>query len=538
MADSEQQAPLLELQNLSISLRAEQKQLVSNVNLQVLPGETLALVGDSGAGKSITAHAIPGLLPQSMQVNGHIRFHGQELNLQNTKALRAIRGNKIGMVFQEPMSSLNPLHKVGRQVSETLIQHQGLSKAEAQQQVLKLFADVELPTPNELYQRLPHQLSGGQRQRVMIAMAIANKPSLLIADEPTTALDVSVQKQILELIKRLQCKYQMAVLFITHDLCIVRRYADRICVMSDGAIIEQGSNHDIFKHPKHPITQTLTNSTPQGKPFPVPVSPDHQLTFRTFGLSAWYRKQTSWFFRLKGKQSPVIDNITLSLKPGETLGLVGESGSGKTSLGLAVLRMLNSEGEQYLQNQPVHTLTEQQFRPLRKNIQLVFQDPYGSLNPRMTIREILEEGLNLHFSLSPSTRLEKMQETLTEVGLSEDTLLRYPHEFSGGQRQRIALARAIILKPALLILDEPTSSLDRRLQRQLIALLRELQRKHQMSYLFISHDLSVIRAMSHRIAVIRQGRIIESGPTELLLKQPKDPYTRTLMNAAFDISTP
>ena len=520
---------LLELRDVSIKLKNEQESLVKNINLKLFPGEILAIVGESGAGKSLTAYAIPGLLPVDMQVSGEILFEEQDVLTLRKNELRYIRGSRIGMIFQEPMSSLNPLHKVGQQIAETLILHQGLKKRDARQQVLKLFDEVELPCSDELFDRLPHQLSGGQRQRVMIAMAIANNPDLLIADEPTTALDITVEQQVLRLIRKLQKKYNMAVLFITHDLGIVRQYAERIFVMSDGAIIEQGSSKDIFRRARHPLTQQLIDSEPKGAP--AALTEGHQLTLYTPGLTAWYKEKSVWF--KKQAHDPVIDGITLSLKPGETLGLVGESGSGKTSLGLAILRMLTSEGELYFQEQPVHTLEEQQFRLLRKNIQLVFQDPFGSLNPRMTIRDILEEGLKLHFSLSGVTRLQRMEETLNEVGLNSAILNRYPHEFSGGQRQRIALARAIILKPALIILDEPTSSLDRTLQLKLIDLLRNLQKKHRMSYLFISHDLSVVRAMSHRIAVMRHGRIIECGLTEQLLNEPRDTYTRSLVAAAF-----
>ncbi|MTI14657.1 ABC transporter ATP-binding protein [Sansalvadorimonas verongulae] len=522
MADT----PLLTMQDVTISLK--DKVLVNRLSLSINLGETVALVGDSGAGKSLTAYSIPGLLPEDMVVTGQIHYEDQSLLSLPPEQMKRIRGKQIGMIFQEPMTSLNPLHKVGRQVEENLLIHQSMTKKEALKKTIALFRDVELPQPEELVNRLPHQLSGGQRQRVMIAMAIANKPRLLIADEPTTALDVTVEQQVLQLIQRLQRKYQMAVLFITHDLGIVKRYCDKVCVMADGAIIEQAPTNLIFSAPKHQVTRELINSRPSGSPYPP--AQNQTMTLHLSSLFAWYRSQKTWF--KAHQRQMIVKDITLSIKAGETLGVVGESGSGKTSLGLAILKMLNSEGEIYVKERAVHTLNEKAFRPIRKDIQLVFQDPFGSLNPRMTISDILEEGLMIHTILNADERLTRMQQTLGEVGFESNVLNRYPHEFSGGQRQRIALARAIVLRPALVILDEPTSSLDRRLQLQLIDLLRELQRKYGLSYIFISHDLSVVRAMSHRIAVLKDGEIVERGDTETILNSPQHSYTQALFNAA------
>ena len=526
MADS----PLLEMKNVSIALQNQgnESQLIKGINLSIQAGETLALVGDSGAGKSLTAYSIPRLLPENMTVTGEVLFEGKNLLNSTPQDIKNIRGHQISMIFQEPMTSLNPLHKVGRQVAENLIIHQGIDKTDARQKTIALFQDVELPTPETLVDRLPHQLSGGQRQRVMIAMAIANNPKLLIADEPTTALDVTVEQQVLQLIKKLQQTYRMAVLFITHDLGIVKNYSDRVCVMANGEIVEQGKSTDIFSSPRHPVTQGLISSAPTGQPFPPPAG--QTLTLQLSSLSAWYQSSTGWF--RKKERKAVVKDISLSLSAGETLGIVGESGSGKTSLGLAILRMLSSEGGIYVNNQPVHNLHENQFRPIRKDIQLVFQDPFGSLNPRMTIRDILEEGLIIHTDLTQENRLTLMIETLEEMDFDASILNRYPHEFSGGQRQRIALARTVVLKPSLIILDEPTSSLDRRLQLQLIELLRELQRKYKLSYIFISHDLSVVRAMSHHILVLKDGVVIERGETDAILEAPQHAYTQALFEAA------
>ncbi|WP_281648259.1 dipeptide ABC transporter ATP-binding protein [Parendozoicomonas sp. Alg238-R29] len=521
--------PLLEMQGVSIFLNKQKKKLVSNINLKVYPGKTLALVGDSGAGKSLTAYSIPSLLPEQMSVTGRIIFNNQDLLSLPPQKIRDIRGCSVSMIFQEPMSSLNPLHTVGKQVQENLILHSGLTRVEARKSTIDLFQDVELPYPENMIDRFPHQLSGGQRQRIMLAMAIANKPKLLIADEPTTALDVTVEQQVLKLIRKIQDKYHMAVLFITHDLGIVKRYSNSICVMSNGKIIEQGETESVFQSPKQKITQELISSQPSGKPHPI--SNGHELILHLTNFKAWYQNTRSWF--RKPKINPVVNNITLALKPGETLGLVGESGSGKTSLGLAILRMLSSEGEIHFKEFPVHQLNEKSFRPIRKDIQLVFQDPFGSLSPRMTVKNILEEGLIIHTELNEQMRHQLILSTLEEIGFDETILERYPHEFSGGQRQRIALARAIVLRPSLIILDEPTSSLDRRLQLQLIDLLRTLQKNHNIAYIFISHDLSVVRVMSHRIAVLKNGEIIERGVTEELLENPQHLYTKALLDAAF-----
>ncbi|MCL6269832.1 dipeptide ABC transporter ATP-binding protein [Sansalvadorimonas sp. 2012CJ34-2] len=521
--------PLLEVNELCITHKASDKTLVSDVSFKIESGETLALVGESGAGKSLTAHSIARLTPDSMEISGLIHFRGKDLIRQNDGYLQNLRGNRIGMIFQEPMTSLNPLQTVGRQVQENILQHQPVSPQEAEQQSLQLFCDVELPNPEVIHKRYPHELSGGQRQRAMIAMAIANSPDLLIADEPTTALDVTVQKQILALLGKLQKHYNMAILFITHDLGLVRHFADRMCVMADGKLVEKGETDNIFANPRHSVTRDIIDSEPTGQPYPVVSDAKNALV--TQELRAWYRQRKSWFS--KTNNDPVFDKVSLSLKQGETLGLVGESGSGKTSVALALLRLITSDGEIFFFEQAVQSLCEKTFRPLRKDIQMVFQDPFGSLNPRMSIREILGEGLIIHSRLNPLEREQKMRLVLDEVDLPYSSLDLYPHEFSGGQRQRIALARAVILEPRLIILDEPTSSLDRGLQLQLIHLLRKIQKQHNTSYIFISHDLSVVRAMSHRIAVMKSGKLIECGPSEQVFNYPNHQYTKTLIEAAF-----
>ncbi len=521
--------PLVAVQDLCITLQHSGKQLVNRVNFKIHRGETVALVGESGAGKSLTAHSLVCLTPDSMQIRGSVLFGGENLLGKPKPFIENLRGDRIGMIFQEPMSSLNPLHTVEHQVQENLLQHQILSRHQAYKKTQELFRDVELPNPAEIGKRLPHELSGGQRQRVMIAMAIANKPDLLIADEPTTALDVTVQEQILILLNKLQQSYGMTILFITHDLGLVQHHADRVCVMSNGHLVEEGNTEDIFQNPQHAITRSIIKSEPAGQPCPLSSQPEQILT--TSELEAWYKQRQQLFSN--NEIASVFHNLSISLYEGETLGLVGESGSGKTTIALALLRLLRSKGEIHFRNRPVHDLKEKQFRPLRQQIQMVFQDPFGSLNPRLSIREILEEGLILHTRMDKQQRFERMKRVLEEVGLSCLALDLYPHEFSGGQRQRIALARALVLEPALIILDEPTSSLDRSLQLQLIELLRKIQKQHGTSYIFISHDLSVVRAMSHRIVVMKAGQLIECNTAETILTNPQHQYTKELVEAAF-----
>ena len=537
---------LLEISQLSLYLdngNSEQK-LVDNINLSIRSGQSVAIVGESGAGKSITAYAIPGLLPGNINATGEILFDEQSLLDLPEPQIRALRGAQIGMVFQEPQSALNPLHKVGDQVAEVLRLHNNFTKAEAYRETIQLFNQVELPNPETLLHRLPHQLSGGQRQRVLLAMAIACRPKLLIADEPTTAIDATQQKTLMLLLQKLQRETGMAMLFISHDMELVRDYCQYIAVMANGRIVEQNQTEAIFNNPNHPVTQALINSAPTGSP--LPLSPNAETVLAAANLQAHHKPARksllSLFSNRQRKIAPAIVDISIHLKAGETLGLVGESGSGKTTLGLALLKLLQSDGDISLLGNPVQHLPEPEFRSLRKNIQLVFQDPYNSLNPRMTIREILEEGLLLHTQLDKSERQQRLQQILVDTGFlsslaetdqqAEAILCRYPHAFSGGQRQRIALARALILKPALVILDEPTSSLDRPLQQQLLNLLRSLQRKYQTAYLLISHDLAVVKTLSHRLAVMKDGHIIESGDSVDILNHPQQPYTRRLIAAA------
>ncbi|CAM3642291.1 ABC transporter ATP-binding protein [Parendozoicomonas haliclonae] len=541
-SQNKKNTPLLQLTDMSVVIKNNQRTLVEDVSLTLHSGETLALVGESGAGKSLTAFAIAHLLPDSMTITGEIHFEGVRLDQQDNRYLQNLRGDKIGFVFQEPMTALNPLHRVGDQVAEVLIRHLGLKRQNARTEVIKLFEEVELPEPEQLFTRLPHQLSGGQRQRVVIAMAIACKPRLLIADEPTTALDVSLQHQIMNLLIRIQNKYGMALLFISHDLGLVRRYCQRACVMANKKIVEQGDTETLFTQPQHAVTRNLICSEPSGRPSPLLVKPERCLELEDF--SVFYQPARRSWFRSTEQAKPTVQQLDLNIRAGETLGLVGESGSGKTTLGMALLKLLRTEGAYQFCGHPLHDCNEKQFRPYRKEIQLVLQDPFGSLNPRLTIRDIIEEGLVLHTDLTREQRQQLIRQTLEDVGFGEhqgclEALLnRYPHEFSGGQRQRFALARALVLKPKLIIMDEPTSSLDRSLQQQLIELLRQLQHRYQIAYLFISHDLSVVRCLSHRLAVIQHGHIVETGDTEQVLTNPQHPYTQQMVSVAFPESPP
>ncbi len=523
---------VLEVSGLDVRFRQDGGAVhaVRGVSFSVGRGETVALVGESGSGKSVTALATVGLLPDTAEVGGSVRYMGAELVGADPGSLRRVRGNDISFVFQEPMTSLNPLHTIEKQIGESLAVHQGLTGAAARARVLELLARVGIPDPEARLQAYPHQLSGGQRQRVMIAMALANGPGLLIADEPTTALDVTIQAQILDLLRALKAAEGMSLLFITHDLGIVRRIADRVCVMQSGEIVETGQTGAIFRSPRHPYTRKLLAAEAAGRPDPVPE--DAPVLLETRGLRVWFPIQRGLLRRTVGHVRAVND-ATLRVRAGETLGIVGESGSGKTTLALALLRLTPSQGPVMFLGRDIQGWRSRALRPLRRDLQVVFQDPYGSLSPRMTVAEIVAEGLSVHGVETGRNRREMVAEIMAEVGLDPATIDRYPHEFSGGQRQRIAIARAMILRPKVVALDEPTSALDMTVQVQIVELLRALQRRHGLAFLFISHDLKVVRAMSHRVMVMRNGDVLEEGPTDEVFLAPRTDYTRTLMAAAF-----
>ena len=493
-------------------------------------------MGESGSGKSVTALSILRLLPPSADVGGSIRLNGVDLVTATDGKLRQVRGNDISMIFQEPMSSLNPLHTVEHQVSEVLSVHRGMGKAAARTRTIELLHEVGIPEPESRLASLPHQLSGGQRQRVMIAMALANEPDLLIADEPTTALDVTVQAQILELLKSLQARLGMAMLFITHDLGIVRRMADVTCVMTKGEIVERGPTETIFAAPQHAYTRHLLAAEPKGAPPAADATAP--VILEADSLKVWFPVRRGLLRRTVGFIK-AVDGVDVRVRAGQTLGVVGESGSGKTTLGRALLRLIASEGRIAFLGNEIQLRSWQAMRPLRKNLQIVFQDPFGSLSPRMPVGDIVAEGLAVHFpELDQAARERKVVRALDEVGIDPATRTRYPHEFSGGQRQRIAIARAMVLEPKFVVLDEPTSALDMSVQAQVVDLLRELQRRHGLAYLFISHDLRVIRALANDVLVMRDGKMVESGTAEAIFSAPKSDYTKALMAAAFDIAVP
>lgn len=522
---------LLQIKDLSIHFGTNH--VVKNISLDVKKGETHALVGESGSGKSVTALSVLQLLDKhAAKVTGSITFDGEPLLEKSERALRGVRGNDIGMIFQEPMTALNPLHSIGRQIAEPLLIHQGLGKKEVLARIAELLEMVGLEHMNNRLNAYPHQLSGGERQRVMIAMAMANNPKLLIADEPTTALDVTLQQHILRLLKKLQQEHGLAMLFITHDLPLVRKMADRVSVMRQGEIVESGETKTLFEKPEHYYTQSLMHATPQGSPTPPPS--DAETTLSAGPLSVLYGKTKRWY-RPQSQQKVALDAIHVSVKKGETLGVVGESGSGKTSLALALLRLIPSDGPVVFLGNPINALRGGALRHIRENMQYVFQDPFGSLNPRMSVSDIIGEGLRTHYpDLDDIGRKARVIEIMEQVGLEHEMANRYPHEFSGGQRQRIAIARAMILQPKLVILDEPTSALDVTLQGQIIELLRSFQESFKTSYIFISHDLRVVRAMSHRVVVLKEGKIVEEEACETLFDSPRHPYTKTLIKAAFD----
>ncbi len=527
------ESALLSLRSVSVTFSQGQQQIqaVRNVSLEIHRGQALALVGESGSGKSVTANTILKLLPEKCTtITGTISFDGLSLDASDDAQMLAIRGAEISMIFQEPMTALNPLHTVEKQIGEVIDLRQKLLPDARRTRIIELLNMVEISDPESRLGSYPHQLSGGQRQRIMIAMAIANQPKLLIADEPTTALDVTIQKQILELIRKLQRETGMAVLLITHDLGIVRHFSDQIAVMKNGEIVEAGDTQAIFASPAHPYTQNLLTSEPSGIPAPVPA--DATEVINTTSLKVWFPIKKG-FFKTTVGHIKAVDDIHLQLLQGETLGIVGESGSGKTTLAQALLRLIDSNGEIRLHNVPINALKRNHLRPYRRMMQIVFQDPFASLSPRMSIAQIIAEGLLIHFDLGDAEIDARVCETLLEVGLSPEIRHRFPHEFSGGQRQRIAIARALILKPELIVLDEPTSALDRTIQTQIIDLLRSLQEKHRLSYLFISHDLKVVRAMSHRMIVLKNGKIVEEGCASTIFHSPREEYTRQLLNAAF-----
>ena len=526
-------APLLSVKNLSVDFTQGERvtHAVRNASLQLNMGETLALVGESGSGKSVTAHSILRLLPDSAShPEGKIEFEGQNLLNFSAADIRSVRGNRIGMIFQEPMSSLNPLHSIEKQISEVLFVHQGLSNKQARERTLEPLEIGEIQNAKKRLGAFPHELSGGQRQRVMIAMALANKPDLLIADEPTTALDVTVQAQVLQLLRQLQEQFKMAILLITHDLGIVRHHADRVAVMTNGEIVETNVTEPIFLAPQHSYTKQLLASEPSGNP--VPISASAPVFVSVNNLKVWFPIQKGVLKRTVDHVK-AVDGVSFEIRKGHSLGVVGESGSGKSTLGLALLRLIKSEGSIQFGDVQLNTLNQQQITPIRKAMQIVFQDPYGSLSPRMTVEQIVAEGLEIHNLEDQQKHQQKIVQVLSEVGLDPELRHRYPHEFSGGQRQRIAIARALVLKPSFLVLDEPTSSLDRSVQSQVLELLRDLQNKYSLTFLFISHDLKVIQALCHDIIVMKDGVAVESGPADKILKQPQNPYTQALLKAAF-----
>ena len=524
---------LLKVKDLTVGFRQDGaiSHAVRGVSFEVHKGETVALVGESGSGKSVTALSTVQLLDDNAQVGGSITYAGHEMVGASEPELRAVRGNDISFIFQEPMTSLNPLHTIERQLTESIELHQGLRGSGAKTKIIELLNQVGIRDGASRLGAYPHQLSGGQRQRVMIAMALANGPELLIADEPTTALDVTIQAQILDLLAELKRDVGMSMLFITHDLTIVRKIADRVCVMKDGEIVEAGPTAEIFGNPQHPYTKMLLSAESAGVPAPVPDG--SKVIIETDQLKIWFPIHAGLLKRTVGYVK-AVNNATLTVRAGETVGIVGESGSGKTTLALAIMRLIGSEGRIKFQGTDIHALTPKQMRPLRGDIQIVFQDPYGSLSPRMTVAEIIAEGLAIHGLAPGKNRRDMVAEIMGEVGLDPALMDRYPHEFSGGQRQRIAIARAMILRPKLLVLDEPTSALDMTVQVQIVELLRDLQVKFGLAYLFISHDLKVVRALSHKVMVMKQGDVVEVGDAADIFDAPQSEYTKALMAAAFE----
>ena len=528
---------LVSVEDLSVDFHSGGKitHAVKQISFDVGKAETVALVGESGSGKTVTALSILRLLPYpaALHPSGVIHFKGEDLMALAPDALRHVRGNQISMIFQEPMTSLNPLHTIEQQIGEVLKIHRGLSNHAARERVLDLLDKVGIKEPKGRLDSYPHQLSGGQRQRVMIAMALANEPDLLIADEPTTALDVTIQAQILDLLLRLKSEFGMAMLLITHDLGIVRKMADRVCIMTNGEIVERGTTHDIFAAPQHPYTKHLLASEPKGSP--PDTNAKAPVILEAKDLKVWFPIKRGFMRRVVG-HIKAVDGIDLAVKEGQTLGVVGESGSGKTTLGLALLRLVSSEGPIVYLGNRIDGYDSKCMRPIRRDMQIVFQDPYGSLSPRLSVGQIIEEGLLIQKpAMDRAERRARVSKALKEVGLDPTFQDRYPHEFSGGQRQRIAIARALVLEPKFLILDEPTSALDMSVQAQIVDLLRDLQKRYKLAYLFISHDLRVVRALANAIIVLRHGKVVEQGPARTVFAKPKTEYTKALLAAAFEL---
>ncbi|WP_312529147.1 ABC transporter ATP-binding protein [Paracoccus sp. (in: a-proteobacteria)] len=523
---------VLQVTNLRISFRQDGKVIpaVKGVSFAVGKGETVALVGESGSGKSVTALSTVRLLGDAAMVEGSVTYDGHELIGASDAELRRVRGNDISFIFQEPMTSLNPLQTLERQLGESLTLHQGLKGKSARARIIELLNKVGIRDAESRLDDYPHQFSGGQRQRIMIAMALANGPELLIADEPTTALDVTIQAQIMDLLAELKRSEGLSMLFISHDLGLVRRIADRVCVMKDGEIVEEGPAEQVFANPQHEYTRKLLAAEPQGRAEPLATDAEEYVATRD--LKVWFPIKRGLLRRVVG-HNKAVNGASLQVHAGETLGIVGESGSGKTTLALAIMRLIHSEGPILYMGQDISTWSGQPLRRLRRDLQIVFQDPFGSLSPRMTVEQIIAEGLGVHGVDPGRNRREMVAEILNEVGLPPEAMSRYPHEFSGGQRQRIAIARAMILRPKVVVLDEPTSALDMTVQVQIVELLRRLQRKHGLAFLFISHDLRVVRAMAHQIMVMRAGEVVEQGPSEQIFTAPQADYTRALLAAAF-----
>ena len=532
-------APLLSIRDLSVAFGTGSRQTlaVDRVSFDIGQGETMALVGESGSGKSVTALSILKLLPypSAHHPSGSITFKGRDLLPLPEREMRRVRGDDITIVFQEPMTSLNPLHTIEKQIGEILLLHRGLTGAAARRRTLEVLTQVGIPEPETRLGSYPHQLSGGQRQRVMIAMALANEPDLLIADEPTTALDVTVQAQIIKLLQDIQKRLGMSLLFITHDLGIVRKIAQKVCVMKDGGIVEQGEVARVFAAPAHQYTRALLAAEP--RPDPAPPQPNAPMVLQTTDLKVWLPIKRGVLRKVVG-HIKAVDGVSVELRKGETLGVVGESGSGKTTLGLALLRLISSDGPIIFMGSQLQGLRFKQMRPFRRDMQIVFQDPYGSLSPRLSVGDIIKEGLRVHYPDMPEAEREKrVIRALDDVGLDPATRHRFPHEFSGGQRQRIAVARTLVLEPTFIVLDEPTSALDMLIQSQMVDLLRDLQKRHDLTYLFISHDLRVVAALASRLVVMRDGKVVEQGNAAELFKRPNTDYTRALFAAAFNLDT-